>query len=168
MQKAIRRGQEEIALRAAATLLRDSPDRLWRRCGVTAFEDIGVADLEVVAEVAAALAGKTYRAQLGGQWQVASTIVTRMARATKCRAADDLLTAARVTQHSHPPVGSSGRCPRRNCSTSPLGPAPCPNAQSPSGMSSAPIRVPAKCASAAPNPSSLSTGCTDRAFRGHW
>ena len=47
MQKAIRRGREEIALRAAATLLRDSPDRLWRRCGVTAFEDIGVADLDL-------------------------------------------------------------------------------------------------------------------------
>src|ERR1700722_11487997 len=51
MQKAIRRGRAAIALRAAATLLRDSPDRLWRRCGVTAFEDIGVADLDVVAEV---------------------------------------------------------------------------------------------------------------------
>jgi hypothetical protein len=28
MQQTIRRGREEIALRAAATLLRDSPDRL--------------------------------------------------------------------------------------------------------------------------------------------
>jgi hypothetical protein len=105
MQKAIRRGEQEIALRAAATLLRDSPDRLWRRCGVTAFEDIGVADLEVVAEVTAALAGKTYRAQFGGEWQVASTIVTRMARATKCRAADDLLTSA----EGHPDLESARR-----------------------------------------------------------
>ena len=45
MQKAIRRGREDLALRAAASLLRDSPDRLWWRCGVIAFEDIGVADL---------------------------------------------------------------------------------------------------------------------------
>src|ERR1700760_707097 len=60
MQKAIRRGEHEIALRAAATLLRNSPDRLWRRCGVTAFEDIGVADLAVVAAVTATLAGKTF------------------------------------------------------------------------------------------------------------
>jgi hypothetical protein len=94
MQKAIRRGQEAIALRAAATLLRDSPDRLWRRCGVTAFEDIGIANLDVVAEVSAALAGKTHRAPLGGEWPVASAIVLRMASATKCRSADDLLTAA--------------------------------------------------------------------------
>jgi hypothetical protein len=94
MQKAIRRRDQPIALRAAATLLRDSPDRLWRRCGVTAFEDIGVADLDVVAEVTAALAGKTYRARIGGEWPVAAAIVSKMARATKCRAADDLLTAA--------------------------------------------------------------------------
>jgi hypothetical protein len=83
MQRAIRRGEQEVALRAAATLLRDSPDRLWRRCGITAFEDIGVADLDVVAEVTAALAGKTYRARLGGEWPVASAIVSRMARANQ-------------------------------------------------------------------------------------
>src|SRR4051812_22498514 len=46
LQKSIRRGDEEIALRAAATLIQQSPDRLWRRLGVGAFEDIGVADLE--------------------------------------------------------------------------------------------------------------------------
>lgn len=44
LQKAIRRGHEQLALRAAATLLRDAPERLWRRCGCIAFEDIGVAD----------------------------------------------------------------------------------------------------------------------------
>ena len=48
MQKAIRRGR-------AATLLRDSPERLWRRCGVAAFEDIGVGDLATVGKVVAAL-----------------------------------------------------------------------------------------------------------------
>jgi hypothetical protein len=42
LQKAIRRGADELALRAAATLLRgDAPDRLWRRCGGLAFENIG-------------------------------------------------------------------------------------------------------------------------------
>jgi hypothetical protein len=33
MQKAIRRGREDLALSAAATLLRDAPDKLWRRVG---------------------------------------------------------------------------------------------------------------------------------------
>ncbi len=91
MQKAIRRGREDLALRAAASLLRDSPDRLWRRCGVIAFEDIGVADLVTIGMVVAALGGKAFRAKLGGEWPVASTIVSAMARAPKCRAEDDLV-----------------------------------------------------------------------------
>ena len=48
LQKAIRRGQDGLAQRAAATLLSTSPERLWRRCGCIAFEDIGVADLDTV------------------------------------------------------------------------------------------------------------------------
>ena len=51
LQKAIRRGEERLALRAAATLLHVSPERLWRRCGCIAFEDIGVADLDTVASL---------------------------------------------------------------------------------------------------------------------
>jgi replication-associated recombination protein RarA len=43
MQKAIRRGREDLALSAAATLLRDAPDKLWRRVGCVAFEDVGLA-----------------------------------------------------------------------------------------------------------------------------
>jgi hypothetical protein len=39
LQKAIRRGHEQLALRAAATLLRTSPERLWRRLGCISFED---------------------------------------------------------------------------------------------------------------------------------
>ena len=62
MQKAIRRGREDLALRSASTLLEQSPDRFWRRACVTAFEDIGVADFEAVAIVTAALKGKTWRA----------------------------------------------------------------------------------------------------------
>ncbi len=37
MQKAIRRGREELALRAAASLLSTSPERLWRRIGIIAY-----------------------------------------------------------------------------------------------------------------------------------
>jgi hypothetical protein len=94
LQKAIRRGREQLALRAAATLLHISPERLWRRCGCIAFEDIGVADLNTVAIVTAALAGKRFRASLGGEWAVASCVVSKMVQAPKCRAADDLLLAA--------------------------------------------------------------------------
>ena len=94
LQKAIRRGEEEWAQRAAATLLLIAPDRLWRRCGAAAFEEVGVADLQTVSLVASALAGKRYRATLGGEWKVASFVVERLVHAAKCRAADDLLLVA--------------------------------------------------------------------------
>jgi hypothetical protein len=98
LQKAVRRSESELAQHAAATLLLIAPDRLWRRCGAAAFEEIGVADLQTVSLVTAALAGKRYRATIGGEWKVASFIVDRMVRAPKCRAADDLL----LTADSHP------------------------------------------------------------------
>lgn len=43
--------ESECAQRAEATLLLIAPDRLWRRCGSAAFEEIGVADLQTVSLV---------------------------------------------------------------------------------------------------------------------
>jgi hypothetical protein len=94
MQKAIRRGRTELALQAAATLLQQSSERLWRRLACIAFEDVGLGDLELVTLATAAMAGKRARAPLGGEWTVASYLTSRMANATKCRAADDLLLVA--------------------------------------------------------------------------
>ena len=91
MQKSIRRGREDLALGAAATLLRDAPDRLWRRLGCIAAEDIGLGDLDAVGIATAALAGVRKRADLGGDWPVACAVVAALADAPKCRAADDLL-----------------------------------------------------------------------------
>lgn len=94
LQKAIRRGQKELALHAAATLLQHSPERLWRRLACVAFEDVGLGDLNLVALTTAAMVGKRARAPLGGEWAVASYLTSRMTDATKCRGADDLLLAA--------------------------------------------------------------------------
>src|SRR6185503_12124622 len=55
LQKAIRRGHKQTALRAAARLLQVAPDRLWRRLGCISFEDVGVGDFEVVSLTVAAL-----------------------------------------------------------------------------------------------------------------
>jgi replication-associated recombination protein RarA len=96
LQKAIRRGREDLALSAAATLLRDAPEKLWRRIGCIAFEDVGVASLETVGLATLALAGKQVRAALGGEWAVASCIVSELCRVPKCRAADDLLMACEL------------------------------------------------------------------------
>ena len=91
LQKAIRRGREDLARNAVATLLRTAPDKLWRRIGCIAYEDVGVASLEAVGLATAALAGKQARAALGGDWAVASCVVAELSRVPKCRAADDLL-----------------------------------------------------------------------------
>src|SRR5271157_2211159 len=97
-QNAVRRGREDLALGAAATLLRDAPERLWRRIGCIAYEDVGVASLNAVGLATVALGGKQVRAALGGEWAVASCIVSELCQAPKCRAADDLL----VSSELHP------------------------------------------------------------------
>lgn len=48
MRMAIRRGRKDLAVGAAATLLRDALERLWRRLGCITYEDIGLGSLDVV------------------------------------------------------------------------------------------------------------------------
>lgn len=94
LHKSIRRGQTDLALSAAATLMRDAPDKLWRRLGGAAFEDVGLGNLSTLPLVTAAMAGKRVRQSAGGEWAVASYLVEQLCQSTKCRAADDLLMAA--------------------------------------------------------------------------
>jgi MgsA AAA+ ATPase C terminal len=96
MQKAIRRGEEAWALSAAATLLIENPDKLWRRLACIAAEDIGLADICAVGTMVAVMSGKRTRAELGGEWPVASWLVQRLAQARKSRATDDLLMTAQL------------------------------------------------------------------------
>ena len=83
VQKSTRRGREALALRAAATLLREAPDRLWRRCACIAAENVGLASLETMGIVTAALAGKKFRADLGGEWRIACCIISELCRAAQ-------------------------------------------------------------------------------------
>ena len=78
LQKAVRRGQLDLALGATSTLLDSAPDRFWRRTGVIAVEDVGVADLPTVGLVTTSLGGKRMRSCLGGEWAVASLIVEQI------------------------------------------------------------------------------------------
>ena len=91
LQKAVRRGRSDLALHAAATLLRDASERLWRRLGGIAFEDVGLGCLPVVGLTCVALQSKRLRADLGGDWAVASLVVQALCEAPKSRASDDLL-----------------------------------------------------------------------------
>jgi len=90
LQKSVRRGDTTLGLRAAATLLKADPAKLWRRLVGIVVEDIGIGDLECVRLVMAATAGKGFRQQYGGDHRVASLVVARMCEAKKCRASDDL------------------------------------------------------------------------------
>ncbi len=93
LQKSIRRSKTATALRAASTLLSVAPDRLWRRLGGAAFEDVGLGSMGAIGLTTVALSGKRFRASLGGDWAVASTTVKTLCVAPKSRASDDLFMA---------------------------------------------------------------------------
>jgi replication-associated recombination protein RarA len=59
--------------------VRDAPDKLWRRIGCFAYEDVGLASLEVVGLTTVSQEVKQARAALGGEWAVASCVVAELA-----------------------------------------------------------------------------------------
>ncbi|WP_040299731.1 hypothetical protein [Agrobacterium albertimagni] len=83
LQKAIRRGEIETALLAAAYLIEKQPARFWRRLVVITLEDVGIADLRLVGEVLLAFGRLSWRAEHGGEghwlliWSVASAVLRR-------------------------------------------------------------------------------------------
>ena len=98
LQKAIRRGEAETALRAAATLLDQEPARLWRRLAGICFEDIGLGSLETISGVIFAIGARERRRQFGDDWSAAAAFIVSMCAAPKDRGADDLL----ITVSNHP------------------------------------------------------------------
>ena len=90
LQKAIRHNDPEIGLRAAATLFKAAPERVLRRIGIAALEDVGVADFKTLSLATAGLEGKSWRDTVGGEWSVASYLIRCLCVAPKCRAVDDL------------------------------------------------------------------------------
>jgi len=97
LQKAIRRGDVPRTQLAVSSLIATDPARFWRRLGIIAFEDIGLANLPLVGQVTIALRGKTYRRTFGGDVRVAMGLASDLARSPKNRAADDLLCI--LTEH---------------------------------------------------------------------
>jgi hypothetical protein len=96
LQKAIRRGEKAWALKAAATLLIDAPDKLWRRLAGIAAEDVGLADICTTGVMVGMMAGKRLRASLGGEWTVAAWLTEHLCCARKSRATDDLLMSVQL------------------------------------------------------------------------
>jgi hypothetical protein len=89
LQKSIRRGEVDIAQRAALTFLAQKGSAIWRRFIVIAFEDIGAGSVDVVAQTVAASTDTSWRKQSGGDDVVASHLARLLAEAPKSRA--DLL-----------------------------------------------------------------------------
>ncbi len=61
LQKAIRRGNEVEALLCARLIVDVDRQRLWRRLAVIAMEDVGIADIDAVADTVLAARSKTWR-----------------------------------------------------------------------------------------------------------
>jgi hypothetical protein len=91
LQKAVRRGETARAIAAAATLLIDAPDKLWRRLAGIAAEDVGLADICATGAMVGMMSGKRMRASLGGEWTTAAWLTQRLCEARTSRATDDLL-----------------------------------------------------------------------------
>ena len=64
--------------------------------GVGESRSLPLSSLDAVGLATVALAGKQVRGTLGGEWAVASCIVSELCRVPKCRAADDLLMACEL------------------------------------------------------------------------
>ena len=93
LQKSIRRGETEIAQRAAVTLLKLRGSAIGRRFMVIAFEDIGVASIDAITTVVAASSDAALRTVCGGDLRVAVHLAGLLADAPKDRSADYLVGA---------------------------------------------------------------------------
>ena len=94
LQKAIRRGATDHALRAAHEFHRHRGSGIWRRLELIAFEDIGIGDLELVQRITMLAADHAYRESFGHERELIEAVVTRMAATPKDRSADYLICTA--------------------------------------------------------------------------
>ena len=94
LQKSIRRGEVEVAQRAALTFLAQKGSALWRRLIVIAVEDVGAGSPDVVAMTIAASTDARWRKQSGGDAIVAYELARLLAEAPKSRSAEHLITSS--------------------------------------------------------------------------
>ncbi|THD62551.1 MAG: hypothetical protein E7813_20505 [Bradyrhizobium sp.] len=105
LQKSIRRGEVEIAQRAALTFLAQRGSAIWRRFIVIAFEDIGAGSADVVAMTVAGSTDGKWRKQSGGDIVVAAHLARLLAEAPKSRSAEHLITGS----NGHPSLEQERR-----------------------------------------------------------
>lgn len=94
LQKAIRRGNEELAVRALARLNIDDHSQVWRHLVVIALEDVGTANPELLCQIVATKRDHKWRATVGGDWHTLSGLARLLAASIHCQATCDLLLKA--------------------------------------------------------------------------
>jgi replication-associated recombination protein RarA len=94
LQKSVRRGEVEIAERAALTFLEQGGSAIWRRLLIIAFEDLGAASYKVVAKTVAGSTDAGWRKRCGGNAKVATNLARILAEAPKSRSAEHLITSS--------------------------------------------------------------------------
>lgn len=97
LQKAIRRGDRQVAERAALTLYNWRGSATWRRLIVIACEDIGIASVDAVTRAVEAACDPELRRRLG-DFGVLLNLVRDLAASPKDRSADLLASIV----HHHP------------------------------------------------------------------
>lgn len=90
LQKAIRRDEFTLAWAASSYLLENFPAHFWKRLVIIAFEDIGVADVELCLATILICSEENKRVELGGCLKVAFALVGELCSAKKDRCTDDL------------------------------------------------------------------------------
>jgi hypothetical protein len=93
LQKSIRRGELELAERAAYTLYQLRGASLWRRLMLIAVEDVGVGSVDALA-LTVASGDASFRKALGPNDAVARAVARALAAAPKDRSADYLICGA--------------------------------------------------------------------------
>jgi hypothetical protein len=93
LQKSIRRGETEIAQRAAFTFFHLKGAAVWRRLIVIAFEDIGIGSVDALTKTVAAASDGPWRKSHGGDVRLAVYLAGLLAQAPKDRSADYLCDA---------------------------------------------------------------------------
>lgn len=105
LQKAIRRGNADLAASAALTLYKVRGTSIWRRLMVIAFEDVGIGCIEAVCDTVTLATDRSARTAAGEETAVVACLARRLAYAPKDRSSDYLMGAAQhhpeleVTRH---------------------------------------------------------------------
>jgi hypothetical protein len=96
LRRSLRRRDADYVFASAFTLLDGDTRKFWKEIAVIAVRDFGLADLALVGNVIAAASSKTWRYKSGGDWHIASYLLSQLLKTPCDRRLQKLLLAART------------------------------------------------------------------------